>query len=899
MLWVNTCSWLFIIKVLTSNLVNFTTVMKRVLSIIFVFLGLHANASHIIGGEITYDRLPGAPAGNTRYRVTLILFRDQACTNCAQLPDIGSIAVYNNDNGQRVGIVRSVGRTDYLYPIPIISQPGCLSNVPVFNYEAGYYSFEETLPNNNTGYSVSFQTCCRVSGIANAANQQGSTYFGEIPGENSLQGEFDNSARFETGISIICAGKPFILDFSATDPDGDQITYNYYDAYNGGAATQASFANPAPPPYGSISYTSGYNGDAPLGNATLDPNTGLITGIAPPVGKYIVAVEAITSRNGRIIARHKKDFMVTVADCNFASADLLPFKNKAFCGDDDLSIAFYNNNNSSLNETFTWDFGDPASGTTNTSLLANPTHLFSAPGVYLVKLIVNANTNCVGRDSALIRVFPGFYPAINPINPQCKNTPVQLIDGTTTNNGTVSNWQWNFGVTTTLADTSRIRNPTYIFPNAGQYNVTLIVGSSVGCKDTVTRTIEITDKPDFITTQDTLICTVDTLRLTTNVTTGSITWSPNYMINNVNSYNPLVSPDVPTTYTVSYTDLYGCNVQLPVRVDVATDVNINIQPNDTTICRTDSIRLRTNSNALYYQWLPNGLNEIQNPTIKSPLVYPTNAITNYSVVAKISNKCFSNATAVVRTVPYPLADVTGRSPICFGDSSQLFATGGSIYKWTPTRYLSNANINNPISIKPNETILYTVEVGDNLGCPKTTKDTFRVVVIKPFADAGPRDTSIVLGQPLQLNGAGGGSYSWAPSSFLNNANIQSPIATLNNSFTYYLTTTNQLGCKAYDTINVKFFFLPPDVYLPNIFTPNADNLNDVFRPIALGIRSLEGFTVFDRWGNTMFTTSQIGKGWDGNYKGTKQSSGSYVWQISATDYTGKRILRKGNFVLVR
>jgi gliding motility-associated-like protein len=877
--------------------------MRIFLLAIFSLLTAATEARHIIGGEVTYDYL-GAGAGTSkRYRITLILFRDDDCGgNCAQLPAAAAIAIYNNDNGASIAGVKNVAQTNLTSPLPVISQPGCLTNAPVYNYAAGYYSFEEDLPANSNGYTVSFQTCCRIDGIANTANQQGSTYIGTIPGESTLNGQNDNSPKFATGISIICAGKPFNLNFSATDVDGDQLEYQYYDAYNGGLAQNASFANPAPPPYGSVSYLSPYDGFSPLGsNATLNSSTGFINGIAPAVGRYIVAVVVTSRRNGQIIARHRKDFMISVADCNFPSADLTPFKSKVFCNDGDLTIQFFNANTSILNETFSWNFGDPASGVNNTSTLPNPTHQFSAPGDYWIRLIINENGQCVGRDSALIKVYPGFYPAINPLNPQCKNSPVQFTDGTTANNGTVNFWKWDFGVTTLTNDTSRIRNPIYTYPDAGDYDVTLIVGSSVGCRDTVTRTIQITDKPDFFTTpkSDTLICAVDTLRLSTNVTTGTIVWSPNYMISNVNSFNPLVSPDVTTTYTVNYTDLYGCNVVLPIKVNVATSVNINVLPSDTTICRTDSIILRNNTNALYFSWTPNSTSVIQNATVKNPVVFPTAAVTTYSVLAKISDKCTNSASVTVRTVPYPVAYATGVSPICFGDNSQLNATGGSNYKWTPTKYLSNPNISNPESIFPKETTLYKVEVTDVLGCPKPTFDTFRVVIIKPFADAGPRDTSIVLGQPLQLSGAGGGSYLWEPSDFLNNPNIQSPLATLSNNFEYYLTTTNSVGCKARDTIRIKVFFLPPDIYLPNTFTPNADGSNDVFRPIALGIKSLENFTVFNRWGNALYSTSQIGRGWDGRFKGADQPSGAYVWQVTATDYTGKRIQRKGNFMLVR
>ena len=86
----------------------------------------------------------------------------------------------------------------------------------------------------------------------------------------------------------------------------------------------------------------------------------------------------------------------------------------------------------------------------------------------------------------------------------------------------------------------------------------MIVGIK-GCIDTIVKKIEIIDKPVFSVSNDTLICSIDTLQLTAvGSSGGSVTWSPAYMINSVNSFTPLVSPDITTTYRARYADPYGC-----------------------------------------------------------------------------------------------------------------------------------------------------------------------------------------------------------------------------------------------------------------------------------------------------------------------------------------------------
>jgi gliding motility-associated-like protein len=879
--------------------------MKKFLLILFfTSLFFPAIAKHITGGEVIYDYL-GAGSGNSkRYSVTLRLFRDNNCTGCSVMPLNVTLGIFNNDDNTRFGSLQTIAlsTTD---PLSIIASPPCLTNPPQFNYSVGYYVFEVELPNNSNGYTVTYQTCCRVDNITNIGNgstlQVGSTFTGEIPGSNTLlNGITDNSARFVTGISVICSNKPFILNFSATDPDADNLEYEFYNAYNGGAAQDAGFSNPSPPAYGSVSYVSPYSGLNPFGtSATINSGTGIISGIAPSAGSYIVAVLVKSYRSGNLIASHRKDFIVTVAPCDFASSEL----KVSYTNCDNKDFVFKNENGSLLNLTFDWNFGDPASGSNNTSTLEFPPHTYSAPGNYLLTLIVNRNTPCADTATALVRVWPGFFPSFAPIPPQCKNTPVQFTDLTTTSFPPIIYWKWDFGVTTLTNDTSRLQNPTYTYANAGTYNATFIVETAKGCRDTLYPEVKIVDKPDFFIGNDTLICTVDTIRLTSNVTTGTITWSPNTAIDNINSFNPLVSPDVTTTYTANYTDQFGCNAIEPITVNVVNEVTL-LALNDTTICRTDNATLNLNTDALYFAWTSTPASTITTPSIRNPIIFPTDPITTYHVKASISNKCFKEKDIVVKTVPYPVPVVSTNAPICFGKDAQLNASGGSSYLWSPATYLNNVNIANPQVLKPQKTITYTVTVRDTLGCPKPVSKPITVEVIKIIANAGPSDTSIVLGQPLLLNATSNTTgivdYFWTtPNTWLSDININNPIANPLNNITYKVIVTNSIGCESSDTINVKVFFLPPDIYVPSAFTPSPDGKNDLFRPIPLGIKSLDLFSVYSRWGELLYTTNKINAGWDGKYKGKTQDPGTYVWQANATDYKNKKIFKKGTVILIR
>jgi len=871
--------------------------MKKLLLIIFLLSSfLPVFAAHVTGGEIIYTYVgEGASPSTKIYRITLRLFRDNNCPPpCASMPEFAPIAIFDNSNNALIGGIRNQPRGSE-NSVGIVSSPACLTNPPLFNYSVGNYTFDVELPNNTQGYTVTYQTCCRVSNIANVGNAPGvgSTYVGSIPGTQNLLLGNNSSAQFQTGISVICKANKFLLDFSATDADGDSLVYSTTDAYNGGAAINAGFAEPAPPPYGSVPYASPYSGFQPLGPlGVINTSTGFISGTAPAAGKYIVCVLVKEYRNGIFISDHRKDFIVTVAPCDFASSEL----QTSYVNCDSLTVKFKNESTSALNLTFDWNFGDPSTGAQNTSNEETPTHIYSAPGDYRLILMVNAGTPCAASDTSVVKVYPGFFPATDTVINTCKGVAAQFNDITTSNFPPVNYWLWDFGDQTTNADTSRIKSPTYTYATAGNYLAQLIVGTTKGCRDTLSVPVKIVDKPNFTISKDTLICTVDTVQLKTSATGGTVTWTPRYMINDTTSFNPLVSPDVTTRYTAFYENPVGCNNTASVLVKVVNEVTL-LSANDTTICRSDTAKLNLNTDALYFNWTPS--NVIINPQVQNPLIFPTDSITTFHVFASISNKCFKEDDVIVKTVPYPVAGVTGQDPVCFGKNSQLNATGGSIYLWSPPTYLNNINISNPISVFPKQSTTYTVAVKDTFGCPKPVSKTFKVNVVRIIADAGPSDTSVVLGQPLQLTATGSTNYFWNPTTYLDNPNIATPISLPQNNITYTVSVSNTIGCVATDTINVKVFFLPPDIYVPTAFTPSGDVKNDVFRPIALGIKSLESFAVYNRWGVLLYKTSKINDGWDGRYKGIPQDPGTFVWQANATDYKNKKIFRKGTVILIR
>ena len=89
------------------------------------------------------------------------------------------------------------------------------------------------------------------------------------------------------------------------------------------------------------------------------------------------------------------------------------------------------------------------------------------------------------------------------------------------------------------------------------------------------------------------------------------------------------------------------------------------------------------------------------------------------------------------------------------------------------------------------------------------------------------------------------------------------------------------------------------IIYPMPLRPMAMDLNDIFRPTPVGIRSTDYFRVFNRFGQMMFETRQWMQGWDGTLKGKPAASGTYVWMIKGIDKNGAVIEMKGSVILIR
>ena len=874
--------------------------MKRYLLAITTLLlfAISTDAAHIKGGFFSYQYL--GPGTNNpsflKYKVTLTVYMICSAT-AGQISDPINFTIFNGGTNAFIQNV-SVGiKSDFLLN-KTFDEPCITGNQAKCYYRVIVYELAsiELAPLAN-GYIFAYQRCCRIAGIQNVVNSGtvGNTFDIKIPG-TSQNAQTNSSPLFPVNDTVVvCSNSSFQYSFQATDADpGDSLSYEFCNAVEGADQTNSAPPTAANPPYFSVPYQLPFNGTKPMGpNVSINPVTGLISGVAPGIsGEFVVSVCVKEYKSGVLIGTTRKELHVEVGNCQPITPQLQPL----YLTCDGMSFVFSNTAPfNPLVTSYFWDFG-VTTAISDTSTLASPPFDYPDTGIYIIKLIVNKGQPCTDSVTSIVKVYPGFFPGFE-FSGSCFTNPFQFTDTTNTRYGVVDSWKWNFGDASTLADTSRIQNPQWTYNAPGQKNVQLIVTNSKGCVDTAQVVVDVLDKPVIaLAFRDTLICIPDNVELNASGT-GVFNWTPMVNIANPNTPNPTVSPTTDTWYVANLND-NGCVNKDSVHVRVVTGVNISARA-DTTICLTDAVQLDANTNGLIFQWSP--ALTLDNPSIRNPTARPTAQSTTYTLLASIGS-CSNSDDVIINTVPYPIADAGAPQIICYNSSAKLNAThDGDSIAWTPSLYLDDPTIVNPVSTPPRTTsYIFTVWARD--GCPKPVSDTVLVTVRpKVLASAGS-DTTVIVGQPLQFNGSGGVTYSWSPSSFLSDPNIPNPVGIYPSdidSISYQLLVRDSIGCADSATVKVYVWKTNPYIFVPTAFTPNNDGKNDVIRPIAVGVQKINYFSVYNRWGQLLFTTSANKHGWDGRVGGRLQNTGVFVWMVSAIDYLGRPIFLKGTVTLIR
>jgi gliding motility-associated-like protein len=425
-------------------------------------------------------------------------------------------------------------------------------------------------------------------------------------------------------------------------------------------------------------------------------------------------------------------------------------------------------------------------------------------------------------------------------------------------------------------------------PSINDSSISVILNTS----DSIVAHFSLNNSNPIATAASPIICIGDSTTLSVNAG-STFAWSPAAGLSCTNCANPVASPTITTTYMVIVSGSCtsgSANVTVTVSPpSVSTPTATATSP---IICSGDSTELQVTSSDSYV-WSPGAslsCTNCQNP-IATPAVTTTYTVT-------VTGSCSTGTATVTVTISPPSVSTpvaTATFPtICVGDSTELQVSNSSTYLWSGTN-LSCTNCPSPIAT-PTTTTIYSVTV---TGSCSTGIATVTVTIAPPPILTHIEDQELCIPNSVQLTASGGSYYTWTPSTGLSCNNCPNPIASPIVNTTYYINASNGpgAGCKDSDSITVTISNDCPEIYIPNGFSPNGDNNNDLYLIFGT-IPGLE-LVIYNRWGQVIFETKDQTIGWDGTYKGEKMQSGVYAYKLRLTDSKGIVTQKAGNITLMR
>lgn len=425
-------------------------------------------------------------------------------------------------------------------------------------------------------------------------------------------------------------------------------------------------------------------------------------------------------------------------------------------------------------------------------------------------------------------------------------------------------------------------------------NETIIIYNIEPCSGIVTDSfiVNIIDDFPYNVSNDTTICENGNADLIATYSPYyTYDWEPANMVACSTCSSTTGTTDFTTQFTVTV-GLGTCTTSKSI--NVAVDV---ITPNaglDQELCHGDTTQI-IGTGGTAYQWTPaTGLSD---PNIANPLAFPQ-VTTDYILQAQGTYAaCFDYDTVRINVVPNLLGFAGDDVTVCPGTAVALWAAGGDYYSWSPSQTLNDTTSASPIAT-PYVSTTYQVVITNIYNCVDTV--TVNIGVFPDPVITLNQSYVIYEGETAQLfaHGGVGSTYKWTPDTYLSNPNIYNPFAAPKEDMGYTVVITTAEGCVFYDTTSVQIIH-STQISFPNAFTPNSDGVNDEFSYIIHGPFDLDGFKIFDRWGNPIFLSTILNEGWNGRIEGKMAEIGTYVYLMEGKDGDGNNVTRKGFFTLLR
>ncbi len=515
---------------------------------------------------------------------------------------------------------------------------------------------------------------------------------------------------------------------------------------------------------------------------------------------------------------------------------------------------------------YTWSPSATLSSSTGISVTASPTTV-------TVYTITGSNGSCpVTPATATVTIVSNPVITVNSSTICSSNSTNLIATGTTS-----YSWSPNTGLSSTTGNT--------VTANPSSTIVYTLTGSNGACIATpVTATVTVIQLPN-LSVSSTSLCASGSAILTVSGA-GSYNWAPSIDLSAATGSIVVATPMSTTIYTVTGF-INTCSVTATSTLTVIPVQSAGFNYPSAHYCQasfSNPLPVITGVSGGSFSVLPSGLSV---NTTNGLINLASSTQNTYTVSYTTGGVCGETQSFVLSVNTTPSITVSSHS-VCEGEAALLTATpslAGGTYHWLPGNQSTSV-----ISVSPATTSTYVVTYTLN-NC-SVFETTIVNVSPKPVASVNPSSTSITEGDDVLLVATGGSNYVW------NNGNTNESIHVQPKETTdYCVDVTNTSGCKNSVCVTIQVD-KESTLYLPNVFTPNGDGLNDLFKIPNTNITEFN-IKIFNRWGELLFESNAIDTGWDGTYKGKAVTDGVYVYTLTATGTNKVNYEKRGHVTVLR